>query len=59
MSRRTFPNGEMDQLATAVRQVARMLWSVHVCLQMGFEEEVNHACCWKHLLQDAVVHLKL
>lgn len=39
--RRTFPNEEMDVLATAVRQVARMLWSIHVCLQMGFEDEVT------------------
>ena len=31
----------MDQFATAVRQVARTLWAVHVTLQMGFEEEVQ------------------
>ena len=31
----------MDQFATAVRQVARTLWAVHVTLQMGFEEEVR------------------
>ncbi|KAL3140761.1 hypothetical protein ABBQ32_005311 [Trebouxia sp. C0010 RCD-2024] len=37
---RVFPNDEMDQFATAVRQVARTLWTVHVTLQMGFEEEV-------------------
>ena len=33
----------MDQFATAVRQVARTLWAVHVTLQMGFEEEVQLA----------------
>lgn len=37
---RVFPNDEMDQFATSVRQVARTLWTVHVTLQMGFEEEV-------------------
>ena len=37
---RVFPNEEIDQFATAVRQVARTLWAVHVTLQMGFEEEV-------------------
>ena len=37
---RVFPNDEMDQFATTVRQVARTLWTVHVTLQMGFEEEV-------------------
>lgn len=37
---RVFPNEEMDQLATALRQVARMLWGIHVTLQMGFEQEV-------------------
>lgn len=35
-----FPNQEMDQLATALRQVARMLWGIHVILQTGFEHEV-------------------
>ena len=38
---RAFPNDEIDQAATAMRQVARMLWGVHVTLQMGFEEEVK------------------
>ena len=36
-----FPNQEMDQLATALRQVARMLWGIHVILQTGFEHEVR------------------
>ena len=36
-----FPNQEMDQLATALRQVARMLWGIHVILQTGFEQEVR------------------
>ncbi len=39
----------MDQLATALRQVARMLWGIHVTLQMGFEQEASptshaHSC---------------
>ncbi len=42
--RRIFPNDEMEQLATALRQVARMLWGIHVTLQMGFEQEVRHSC---------------
>ncbi len=33
----------MDQLATALRQVARMLWGIHVTLQMGFEQEASPA----------------
>ena len=46
---RIFPNEEMDQLATALRQVARMLWGIHVTLQMGFEQEASlplyaHSC---------------
>ena len=51
---RIFPNEEMDQLATALRQVARMLWGIHVTLQMGFEQEASptsyaYSCIFVHV----------
>ena len=52
---RVFPNEEMDQLATALRQVARMLWGIHVTLQMGFEQEASPT---QHALSCIPVHVR-
>lgn len=47
LGRRVLPEGDVQELATSIRRVARLLWAVHLSFQQGFDvvSRVSQTSC--------------
>ena len=42
LGRRILPEQDVQELATCIRRVARLLWAVHLTFQQGFDQVGFH-----------------